>query len=157
MCVNLLLLVGVELGLDTLDASMASMAACSHSRSASSASLRLRSLFSTGSVPAFSKTWAKLVRTLVLRVVCKSWTSGHSTADSWLHDICSDCFPLLHAALVGAGTLVALLRSPPNEFDCHVPSGRGSFRSCVTMYSTLACPRHTCRRYLLHQWHCLVA
>ena len=43
----------------------------------------------------------------VLRDVCKSWTSGHSPVDVRIHDICSDCLPLLHAAQIRAGTLVA--------------------------------------------------
>ena len=41
----------------------------------------------------------------------------------------------------------ALLRSPPDEFDCHAPSNRGSYRPCITMYSTLACPRYTCHHH----------
>ena len=43
----------------------------------------------------------------VLRDVCKSWTSGHSPVVFRFHDICSDCFHLLHAAQIRAGTLVA--------------------------------------------------
>ena len=35
-------------------------------------------------------------------------------------------------------------------------SSRGSYRQCVTMYSTLACPRHTCRHYpCTHNAWCL--
>ena len=44
---------------------------------------------------------------LVLRDVSKSSTSGHSPVDFQFHDICSDCFHLLHAAQIRAGTLVA--------------------------------------------------
>ena len=76
---------------------------------------------------------------LVLRGVCKSWTSSHSPADFWLRYLCSDCFSLLHAAPGSSwDSRRALRKSPPNEFDCHAPSGRGSFRSCVIMYPTLA-------------------
>ena len=76
----------VELDPDTLDASMAlrgcfSLSSTAHSRPASPAWVRLGSLLSRGSVPAFPSSWAKHVRT-----------------DFWLHDICSDCFLLLHAA-----------------------------------------------------------
>ena len=42
-----------------------------------------------------------------LRDVCKSWTSGHSLVDFRFHDICSNCFPLLHSAQIRAGNLVA--------------------------------------------------
>ena len=61
---NLLLLVNVERGLDTLDASMAlndrcSLSSTAHSRSAPSASVRLRSLLSRGSVPAFLEDQGK--------------------------------------------------------------------------------------------------
>ena len=50
----------------------------------------------------------------------------------------------------------ALHRSPPNEFDCHAPSSRGSYRQCITMYPTLACPRHTCRHHpRTHTARCL--
>ena len=50
----------------------------------------------------------------------------------------------------------ALHRSPPNEFDCHAPSSRGSARPFITMYSTLACPRHTCRHHpCAHNAWCL--
>ena len=40
-----------------------SLSSVAHSRSASSASVRLRSLLSKGSVPVFPRTWAKHVRT----------------------------------------------------------------------------------------------
>ena len=43
----------------------------------------------------------------VLRDVCKSWTSGNTPVDFRSHDICSDCFHLLHAAQVRAGTHIA--------------------------------------------------
>ena len=50
----------------------------------------------------------------------------------------------------------ALHSSPPNEFDCDAPSSRGSFRPCITMYSTLACTRHTCRHHpCSHNARCL--
>ena len=56
----------------------------------------------------------------------------------------------------GWDTRRALHRSPPNESDCHAPSSRGSFRQCITMYSTLACPRHTCCHHpCTHQAWCL--
>ena len=54
-----------------------SLSRTAHSRSASSAWVRLRSLLSRGSVPAFPRTWARHVHALILRGVCKSWTSGH--------------------------------------------------------------------------------
>ena len=43
----------------------------------------------------------------VLRDVCKSWTSGNTPVDFRSHDICSDCFHLLHAAQIRAGTHIA--------------------------------------------------
>ena len=66
MCVNLLLLVRVELDLDTLDASIALMDAARCQallRSASAASVFRRPLLSRGSVPAFPRTWVRRVRT----------------------------------------------------------------------------------------------
>ena len=93
----------------------------------------------------------------VLRDVCKLWTSGQCPVDFRFLDICSDCFPLVRAGQNRAGTFVARShRSPPNEFDCHGPSSRGSYRQCITMYSTLACPRHTCRHHpCTHNAWCL--
>ena len=57
------------------------------------------------------------------RDVRKSWTSGHSPSDFRFHDICSERSPDS-----SWDTRRALHRSPPNEFDCHAPSSRGSFR-----------------------------
>ena len=85
---------------------LSSVTSTAHSRSASQAWVRLRSVLSRGSVRAFPRTWAKPVRTHSawrLQVV----DVKPSPADSWPHDICSDCFSLLHAAQIGAGTLVA--------------------------------------------------
>ena len=63
---------------------------------------------------------------LVLHGVCKSWTSSHSPADFWLRYLCSDCFSLLHAAQVRAGTLVAhsaSLRSTSSTVMLHQVAG----------------------------------
>ena len=71
---------------------------------------------------------------------------SRSPVDFRYHDICSDCFPLLHAAQIRAGTLVARSTSlRQNEFDCHASSSRGSFRQSITMFSTLTSPHNTCR------------
>ena len=103
--------------------------------------VRLRSLLSRRGMCA-----------LILRGVCKSWTSGPSPVDSWLHDICSDCFhPTSRGPDLSWDSRRALHKSPPNEFDRHASSSRGSHRSSITMHSTLACPRHTNRRHPLHQ------
>ena len=85
---------------------------------------------------------------LVLRGVCKSWTSGHlpSTLGFMTSaQIASPCFtrPRFELGLLHS--------SQPNELDCHASSSRGSLRSSITMYSTLACPRHTYRRHPLHK------
>ena len=112
MCVNLLVVVGVKLGLDTFDASMAlhgccSLSSTSHSRSESSASVRDRRPSSPEDLFLPSPRPGQNMCTLLLLGVCNSWTSSHSPADFWLRDMCSDCLPLLHAAQVRAGTLVA--------------------------------------------------
>ena len=90
---------------------------------------------------------------LFLCDVCRSWTSGHSPTDFRFLDICSDFFTRPDLSW---DSRRARHMSPPNEFDCHAPSSRGSFRSCITMYSTLACPRHTCRHHpCIHGARCL--
>ena len=131
---------------------LSSMPSTAHSRFSSLAWVRLRSLLSKGSVPAFPRIWAKHVRTQSawrLQVV----DVRPSPADSWLHDICSDCFlPASRGPGLSWDSRRALHKSPPNEFDCHDPSSRGSLRPCISMYSTLACPRHTYRRHPSHQW-----
>ena len=53
-----------------------SLSSTAHSRSASSAWVRLRSLLSRGSVPP-SQGLGQSMCALVLRGVCTSWTSGH--------------------------------------------------------------------------------
>ena len=63
---------------------------------------------------------------LLLRGVCNSWTSSHSPADFWLCDMWSDCSPLLHAAQVWAGTLVARsagLRTASSSVVLHQVAG----------------------------------
>ena len=64
---------------------LSSVTSTAHSRSASLAWVRLRSVLSRESVPAFPRTWAKPVRThsawrlqvVDVSGVCKSWMSSH--------------------------------------------------------------------------------
>ena len=56
--------------------------------------------------PCFSQGPGQSMCAFVQRDVCKSWTSGQSPVDFRIHDICSDCFSLLHEAQIRAGTLV---------------------------------------------------
>ena len=160
VCVNLLLLVSVEFDLDTLDASMALHGRCSlsstaHSRSASSASVRLRSLLSNGSVTTFPRTWARHVRTLSsqrLQVVDASHSSSRvSAAEFWAScvRIAVSCFtrPRFELGLASRGPQVSAKRV---RLSCSTKSRIS--RSCVAMYSTLARARHTCRQHRLHQW-----
>ena len=58
-----------------------SLSSVAHSRSASSASVRLRSLLSREDLFLPSHGTGQSMCALVLRGVCKSWMSGHSPAD----------------------------------------------------------------------------
>ena len=95
---------------------------------------------------------------LVLRGVCTSWTSGHLPLTPGFMTSARIASPASRGPSLSWDSRRALQKSPPNEFDCHAPSSRGSFRPCITMYSTLVCPRHTYRRHPLHQWSsCLLS
>ena len=128
------------------------------SRPESSAWVRLRSLLSRRSVPP-SQGPGQSMCALVLRGVCTSWTSGHLplTTPGFMTSA-RIASPASRGPSLSWDSRRTLQKSPPNEFDCHAPSSRGSFRPCITMYSTLVCPRHTYRRHPLHQWSsCLLS
>ena len=98
--------------------------------------VRLRSLLSRGSVPAF-QGHGRGMRALILRGVCKPWTSGHLPSTLGFMTsarIASTCFtrPRFELGLSSRAPL-----SPPNEFDCHASSSRGSLRSSIKMYSNV--------------------
>ena len=95
---------------------------------------------------------------LILRGVCKSWTSGHLPSTLGFMTSARIASPASRGPDLSWDSRRALHRSPPNEFDRHASSSRGSLRSSITMHSTLACPRHTYRRHpLLQLSSCLMS
>ena len=125
--------------------------------STSSASVRLRSLLSKGSVPAFPKNLSKAcahsffvafascgLRAILhcgpLPPTCSIMTSAR---------IASPCFPLPRFEL-GLSSRVPQVSAKRVPLSCTTKS-RFS-RSCVTMQSMLARPRHTCCHHPLHRW-----
>ena len=88
---------------------------------------------------------------LILRGVCKSWTSGHIPSTLGFMTLLGLLPPASRGPDVSWDTRRPLHKSPPNEFNCHDSSSRGCLRSSITMYSTVACPRHKCRRHRSHQ------
>ena len=74
---------------------------------------------------------------LVLRGVCKSWTSAnHPLTLGFMMSArsASSCFtrPMFELGLSSRAPQVSA-----HEFDGHAPSCRGSFRPCITMYSNV--------------------
>ena len=106
--------------------------------------------------PCFPKP-GQSMRALFLHDVYKSWSSSRSPVDFRYHDICSDCFPLLHAAQIRAGTLVARSTSlRQTSSTVMLPQVAGLFVNAITMYSTLSSPDNTCRhRPRTHNASCL--
>ena len=144
MYVNLLLLVGVELDLDTLDASMALHGCCSLSSTAHSRSASLRCVFDPSSPEARflpSQGPGQSMCALVLRGLCKSWTSGLATADFWLHDICSDCSPCFTRPRFELGLSSGAPQVSAKRFRL----------SCSLKSRVFSFVRHTCRHHPLHQ------